>query len=167
MRHPIVRFLSLKSSQRWQVLQAIALLPLTTLGLKVFGFKGCFNRLRQLAERIAEPPPAKKAKAARQTRKVMQLAVKLAPYKGACLSRSLTLWWLLRRQGIESELRIGARKNREPDKSEIDIHAWLEYQGKPLNESRKALKDFVPFKENFTISYRKGKQNDESSKQAA
>jgi len=150
MRHPIVRFLSLKSSQRWQVLQAIALLPLTTLGLKVFGFKGCFKRLSQLAERVAKPPPVNKAKAARQTKKVMRLAVKLGPYKGACLSRSLTQWWLLRRQGIESELRIGVRKSTEPDKSEIEIHAWLEYQGKPLNELRKKRKDFAVFEKKFS-----------------
>jgi hypothetical protein len=31
----------------------------------------------------------------------------------SCLAKSLTLWWLLERQGIASHLRIGVRKEKE------------------------------------------------------
>jgi hypothetical protein len=50
---------------------------------------------------------------------------------GMCLARSLTLWTLLRRRGVETELRIGYRKQN----GKIEGHAWLEDAGAPINES--------------------------------
>jgi len=40
----------------------------------------------------------------------------------SCLAKSLTLWWLLGRQGIPSQLRIGTRKEKE----KFEAHAWVE-----------------------------------------
>jgi len=48
----------------------------------------------------------------------------------SCLAKSMTLWWLLGRQGIDSLLRIGIRK--ENDK--FEAHAWVERNGAALNE---------------------------------
>ena len=49
---------------------------------------------------------------------------------GTCLVRSLTLWAMLLRRGISTDLRVGMRKTD----GKIEGHAWLEYQGEPLNE---------------------------------
>ena len=49
----------------------------------------------------------------------------------ACLSRSLTLWWLLRRRGIESQLRLGVRKGEQG----LDAHAWVELAGQVVNDA--------------------------------
>jgi hypothetical protein len=38
-----------------------------------------------------------------------------------CLPRSLTLWWILRRQRVEAELRMGVRSDGE----RIVAHAWV------------------------------------------
>ena len=48
----------------------------------------------------------------------------------SCLAKSLTLWWLLGRQGIPSQLRIGIRKEAE----KFEAHAWVERDGAALNE---------------------------------
>jgi hypothetical protein len=48
----------------------------------------------------------------------------------SCLAKSLTLWWLLGRQGISSHLRIGIRKENE----KLEAHAWVERDGVALNE---------------------------------
>ncbi len=48
-----------------------------------------------------------------------------------CLPRSLTLWSLLRRQCIDSDICIGVQKNSRT----IQAHAWVEYQGQPLHEN--------------------------------
>ncbi len=48
----------------------------------------------------------------------------------SCLAKSLTLWWLLGRQGISSCLRIGIRKKEE----RFEAHAWVERDGTALNE---------------------------------
>jgi hypothetical protein len=48
-----------------------------------------------------------------------------------CLPRSITLWWLLRRRGIATELQIGVRKNGE----RIEAHAWVVCCGKVIGEA--------------------------------
>jgi hypothetical protein len=48
-----------------------------------------------------------------------------------CLARSLALWTLLRRRGVETQFRVGYRKRD----GKIEGHAWLEYLGLPINES--------------------------------
>ena len=47
-----------------------------------------------------------------------------------CLNASLALWWLLARQGIASDLRVGVRKDGE----KFEAHAWVECGGAALNE---------------------------------
>jgi hypothetical protein len=51
--------------------------------------------------------------------------------EGTCLSRSFALWTLLRRRGLETQLQIGYRKKD----GKFEGHAWLEYQGNPINEA--------------------------------
>jgi hypothetical protein len=51
--------------------------------------------------------------------------------EGTCLSRSFALWTLLRQRGIETQLQIGYRKQD----GRFEGHAWLEYQGNPINEA--------------------------------
>ncbi|MDG4598250.1 MAG: lasso peptide biosynthesis B2 protein [Candidatus Contendobacter sp.] len=58
-----------------------------------------------------------------------------------CLHRSLTLWWLLRRRGIASELRIGVRL----EQGRFEAHAWVERQGAALNDRADISQDFAPF----------------------
>jgi len=58
-----------------------------------------------------------------------------------CLERSLTLWWLLRRAGIEGEMHVGARKND----SRFEAHAWIELRGVVLNDSPEVHKHYARF----------------------
>ena len=58
---------------------------------------------------------------------------------GMCLARSLTLWTLLRRRGIETELRVGYRKRDE----KIEGHAWLEYDGAPINDDNDVTRTYT------------------------
>ena len=55
--------------------------------------------------------------------------------------QSLALWWLLRRQGIASDLRLGMRK----DASRFEAHAWVEYLGRVLNDRNDVHRRFAPF----------------------
>src|SRR5262249_8960455 len=50
--------------------------------------------------------------------------------RASCLEESLTLWWLLAKQGISSNLRIGVRKEAHA----FEAHAWVEGGGMALNE---------------------------------
>ncbi|MBL8189200.1 MAG: lasso peptide biosynthesis B2 protein [Acidobacteria bacterium] len=58
-----------------------------------------------------------------------------------CLPQSLLVWWMLRREGIEAELRIGVRKERQT----VEAHAWVELSGRVLNDRADVEQRFQPF----------------------
>jgi len=69
------------------------------------------------------------------------LCLKNIPYKGNCLSQSLTLWWLLKRQDIIADIRIGvSQKERH-----LHAHAWLEYNNIPINEHPDVYNQYAAF----------------------
>jgi hypothetical protein len=49
---------------------------------------------------------------------------------GNCLARSLVLWWLLKRRGIDSQIRLGVRK----ENAILLAHAWIELDQVVLND---------------------------------
>lgn len=57
-----------------------------------------------------------------------------------CLPRSLALQTLLRRHGIEADLRIGVRR----EDGELRAHAWIEQAGSPLGEPADVELRFQP-----------------------
>jgi hypothetical protein len=67
-------------------------------------------------------------------------ASRLSPRKPACLTRSLTLWSLLRDEAIVSQVRVGARQVR----SRLSAHAWVEYDGQVLNDDLDIARRFPP-----------------------
>ncbi len=58
-----------------------------------------------------------------------------------CLPQSLLVWWMLRREGVEAELRIGVRKERQT----VEAHAWVEFSGRVLNDRADVERRFQPF----------------------
>ncbi len=51
------------------------------------------------------------------------------------------VWWLLRRQGVASELRIGVRK----EQGRFEAHAWVEREGVALNDGSDVNVRFAAF----------------------
>ncbi|MCB0185332.1 MAG: lasso peptide biosynthesis B2 protein, partial [Caldilineaceae bacterium] len=120
---------------------SITMLPITALGLRLFHFNRWYAWLKQLARHA--PPATADTTAAiiRCTIRSLALAVRHGLYEGNCLSRSLTLWWLLRRQGIAADLRIGVRRHQ----GVLEAHAWVEYLGMPLNEQTQVHEQYAAF----------------------
>ena len=56
-----------------------------------------------------------------------------------CLPRALTLHWLLRQNGFDSTLKIGAQKRD----ATLHAHAWVEVDGQPIGEDVAAFKELV------------------------
>jgi hypothetical protein len=140
------KFIALPPLERWLLLQIFMMLPVTRLGLRLFGFKRTFAALAWLAGFWEREPPADEANEVERARRWIRYAKRQGPYHGTCLSRSLVLWWLLRRQGIESVMRIGTRRLD----GEFQAHAWLEYQGRPLNAGQRVRQKYVVFEYTFT-----------------
>lgn len=51
-----------------------------------------------------------------------------------CLHRSLTLWWLMRRRGVDVTLKLGARLCSDG----LEAHAWVEHAGFVVNDPEAA-----------------------------
>jgi hypothetical protein len=64
-----------------------------------------------------------------------------------CLEKSLALWWLLRRQGITSSIRIGARTAQ----GKLEAHAWVECKGAALNEPADEHRHYATFDAAFPL----------------
>ena len=58
---------------------------------------------------------------------------------GPCLVRSLTLWAILSRRGVEVSLRVGFRKRD----GKFEGHAWVEHDHSPLNENESEARTYT------------------------
>ena len=70
-------------------------------------------------------------------------AASLHPLPVACLERSIVLRQMLRRRGVEAELKIGVRREGE----KVRAHAWLEHDGRPVGEPEEVEERFATLKE--------------------
>ncbi len=59
---------------------------------------------------------------------------------GRCLSRSLAMRVLLRRKGIEADLKIGVSLRS----GAMEAHAWLEKDGRVLNDHPAVIAQYTP-----------------------
>lgn len=71
----------------------------------------------------------------------LPIAGKYWPSGGKCLPRSIALLALLRRNGIDAELRIGVQKSGNA----LDAHAWVEVKGIPVSEHESVAQRYAPF----------------------
>jgi hypothetical protein len=126
-------------------LQVAVLLPIMAVALHIRGFGPVQEKLARLAD--CSPRPAG------HTRPQVDVAsvpafVELAVSKGAVganyLGRSLVLWFLLRRKGIGSDLRVGVRgpSGEEPSM----CHAWIENEARVIFDSSDVADRYRPFR---------------------
>lgn len=138
----------LPAAERRLLLEAFCLLPLMAVALRLLGFRRLYAALgRQDAP--PSPPGTHRDATIRiyRTSYLVWVAARHGPVPVTCLPRSLVLWWLLRRRGIETDLRIGVRRGKDHG---FEAHAWVEYQGIPVNDKRDVQQEFTPFNEPIT-----------------
>lgn len=145
----VKRFRKLPAPEKRVVMAAATLLLCSTLGLRCLGFKRWRDELNRWTRRpqwgyIAE----NETLTIGRTLYLMQLAQRGSPHHGNCLSQSLTLWSLLKRQGIESDLRIGVRHMD----GQFEAHAWIERDGQPLNDVSDVQDRFAAFSKSMQVN---------------
>jgi len=125
------RFSALERPAQELFLRAVVLLPLVALSLRWRGFKTTQAALQRfLSKANPESDGVLAGKDVAVTARMVNAADRHGLVHPSCLAKSLTLWWLLGRQGIPSHLRIGIRKEKE----KFEAHAWVECDGTALNE---------------------------------
>jgi hypothetical protein len=133
------KFFAVTPLERSIFLQSVILLPATNLGLKVLGLKGFQTILDRASHSQKDHSVTDNVLGdARIIARMVQAASRHGIFTGQCLQQSLVLWWVLRRHGLESSLRIGMQKEQDSIKG----HAWVELGGAVLNDTEDVGKRF-------------------------
>ncbi len=142
MLEKLRRFRVLDPAAQKLFLCALAMLPAISLSLRWSGFGATQGRLKRL---LPTSPPEQSSDAVSKwlalTPRMINAADRHGPVHPSCLVKSLTLWWLLERRGIRSQLRIGIRK----EKGGFEAHAWVEREGVALNEPEERHRHYAAF----------------------
>ena len=134
----LAQFHNLTAMQKRTLLAAWLWLPLFWLGLRVLGlprFQAC------LLKTPARSAPPLALPVIRALGEAINIAARHSPFPATCLTRSLLLGWLLRRRGVQSQLRIGVRLTQ----GALDAHAWVECEGIPVNDRPDVNAQFASF----------------------
>jgi hypothetical protein len=125
--------------------RAAMLLPLVRCSLRLRGYGKTFRSLqKRLPIRAGETQNQSELQegvlaACRMVRAALRYSI--ACY--TCLEESLTLWYLLQKQGIAACLRIGVRK----ENGKFEAHAWVEYGGEALNQDDAMHRHYAAFEQ--------------------
>jgi len=141
------RFSALDPGARNLFLRATFLLPFVSLSLRWRGFRATQSFLQKLLSlTAAERDSSLAAERLALTAHLVNSADRYGLIHASCLAKSLTLWWLLERQGIASDLRIGIRK----ENGKFEAHAWVERAGAALNEPEENHRHYAAFDAAFS-----------------
>ncbi len=137
----IRRFRALERPAQRLFLRSSVVLPLISISLRWRGFRKTKASLQHfLSVPYGSQNLAAQARA-NLTAQIVRAAAHHAIGDPACLEVSLALWWLLARQGIASDLRVGIRRDGET----FEAHAWVECGGATLNEPEMNHRHFAAF----------------------
>lgn len=147
MWEPFQRYRALDPEARKIFRRAAVLLPLVGASLRLRGYKRTQERLQARWEcrNQALPQSASSKDIVEKTCRMVRAAVRYGIPGASCLEASLTLWYLLRLQGISASMRIGVRKHANL----FEAHAWVEHEGAALNQVEEVHRHFAPFDSTF------------------
>ena len=134
-------------------LRATAVLPVIFISLKMRGFGATQEFLLRsfpIAPQTSQQDSIQVVddrKRTQLTSRMIDAAVRHVWRASTCLEKSLALWWLLGRQGIACEVRIGARKQG----GKFEAHAWLERDGVAINEPQQEHRHYAAFDAAFPL----------------
>lgn len=134
---------------RRRVPRALAVLLATSALLRWRGFARSHRLLAKTSGRRARgPAPADAPARGRAEAAAVHLAARNLPVRALCLERSLALWWLLRRQRVDADLRIGVRRAGgagDPGSVPLEAHAWVEVGDTVVGDAADVAARYAPF----------------------
>ncbi len=126
---------------RWLLGQAAVSLVAVEILLASVGFRRCQGALARLSRgRLRAWTDDDARRDAARTARLVALAARRGPTRSACLAQALVVWGLLRRRGIDAELRIGVAKTDV----RLDAHAWIEVRGRAVSGDGDVPERFQP-----------------------
>jgi hypothetical protein len=143
----LAKLRALTGAERRFLAKAVVATTVVAGALPVFGFRRLHGALARSSRRreLLFTTPGSAGARAKTAAKLVAIAAGRGPVRATCLRRSLVLWWLLRRDGIETVLRVGVNR----DSGSLEAHAWVEFQGRPLGDDDDIATRFPAFDRDF------------------
>jgi hypothetical protein len=138
--HRLVQLLRLTGSEKLELAVILLALPAVAISLKLCGYSQVQEWTR-LGSNVVEVDPSSVEIRAHRTARLVRIAATHGPLKTNCLALSLTLAWLLSRQGVATDIRLGARKTA----NRFEAHAWVEFNGRCLFDADPSPGRFASF----------------------
>ena len=137
------RFRRLSKSERRDLVRGFVLIPWAAVYVRLFGVRKLERAAGENAESNTGAGRSEIGQhaEARAAARMIEAASRNGIARGNCLSKSVALWWLLKRKGIRGVLRIGARKAGR----ELEAHAWVELDGQILNDADDVRDSYAAF----------------------
>jgi hypothetical protein len=104
--------------------------------LRIYGFAKTLKSVRESNTKICYDGVEWSPLVARTAHNIA-IAGALFPGRARCLEQSLALIAMLRRRGVRVEFKLGVQPYR------FRAHAWVEYNGLPVNESGEVIDGLV------------------------
>lgn len=137
------KFINLKSSDKFIVIESFIFLTLTTIFIKLLGIRSTHSVLKKF-------PEIKKIKNSdeiyiKNINLLIKSASKSLPFKTKCIEEATTLWTMLKIRGIKSYLKIGISDK----KRDFNAHAWVEIDGKIISNNQAVSENYLEFDYKF------------------
>jgi Transglutaminase-like superfamily len=124
IRHRARGSSAVPGSERLLLVRCVATVGAIRLALWVLPFRVVRRAVQRWPGRVRDPATTEPAKVASSVERAGQMIP-----AATCLTRALAAQVLMRRRGIETELRLGVR--RGPG-GWMEAHAWIEHEGRIL-----------------------------------
>ena len=130
MTGAVQRLRQLSPSERWQLAGMMLALPVIHASVGIAGY----GRTKRWLERWSRTPAGQPTSnenlaSARSIARLAAIAGRRGAVSATCLRQSLLVYWILRRRGLNPELKLGVRKHE----GVVDAHAWVELAGQSLD----------------------------------
>jgi len=135
------RFFELPWPERVRVALYALGFPLIAVALRVWQYKTLKARLGAVSGPTRRHRH-RKSLPAQRIAELVEMSSRGSLWKPDCLQRSMLLWWALRAEGWESEIRFGVRKRSGG--AGFDFHAWVERNGEVINDHPSIDETFMP-----------------------
>ena len=123
--------------------RAAVLLPAVAVSLRLRGFAKTREALQAKLDRVLpwEGDAKSEAELVERACRMVKAASRYGAIRATCLEESLTLWYLVKKQGVAVSLRIGVRKVQD----KLEAHAWVEHGGVALGQAEELHRHYAAF----------------------
>ena len=141
------KLFALTPNQWYLLISALILLPIIRLSLYLFGFKKTYNKILIFCinDQFRTDFDSAQFLEAQTVARMIDIAAAHGLHQANCLTRSLLLILVLKKQNIPCQLMIGAYEQKNIDKNDFEAHAWVESGGNVLNDQSNISTRFKAF----------------------